>query len=603
MRLNSRYGVHAVKSAKDSSKYRLSIGSNQPVMLSERNPLIRAKRRAGRVKRWIKRRWWERHTGKQYKAWLAQAEQTVAGFEDNQVPIAIIVPVFNPPVEFLKQALDSVLGQTARHWQLIVSDDGSTDGAVVAYLDAFTAEHAHDARVTVLRNRNGGISSALNAGLAMVNTSHVGWLDHDDALDPRCIATFSAALASGDVDVVYSDEDKIDAHGRHFELYAKPSFSPELLLTQMYLCHFTVFPTKQARDLGGFRSEMDGAQDFDMALRLLPHIDRVVHIPLPLYHWRAWSQSTAHSIEAKPWAQEATARVQRDHLERVFGGGSVTPSAVPGLNDVHPNVTDTPVVSVIIPTAGATDKHGRRLVDQAIASLRASEHTIDFHIIVVTTGAVLPIPGADTTIDYHGDRFNFAEAINQGRAAATGEYLLLLNDDTSCISETPALRLLEIAQVEGVGIVGAKLTYPDGRLQHVGLIALPSGPTHCWIGKPGKFPGYFGSTLTPRNYSAVTAAAMLVRTSVFDAVGGFDPVFARDFNDVDFCLRVQQHGYRVAWTPYAHFTHHEGASMARRHADPREAAMFQERWADAMAVDPFYSPALNPQLERLYEAL
>jgi len=204
---------------------------------------------------------------------------------------------------------------------------------------------------------------------------------------------------------------------------------------------------------------------------------------------------------------------------------------------------------------------------------------------------------------YETSDFNFSEAINIGRRAATGDYLLLLNDDTTVAEPDPVTRMLEIGQIDGVGIVGCKLTYPDGRLQHVGLVLLPSGPTHAWISKPGKDPGYFGSTLTPRNYLAVTAAAMLVRTEVFDALDGFDEAFARDFNDVDFCLRAHEAGWRVAWTPYAHLVHHEGASMARKKADPQESAMFSRRWSEKYPVDPYYSPALNQDLARIYEAL
>lgn len=571
-------------------------------MLSERNPLIKAKRRAGRVKRWVKRRWWERKVGLQYRAWLALAKETVPGSVANAVPMTVIVPVFNPPVAFLKEALESVLAQTAQHWHLIVSDDGSTEAEVIEFLEQFVEDHEDDSRVVVVRNSNGGISAAMNAGLEHVSTSHFGWLDHDDVLDPRCFAIFSAALAEGGVDVVYSDEDKIDTHSRHFELYAKPSFSPELLLTQMYLCHFTVFPTEKTRAIGGFQKRMDGAQDFDVALRLLPELDRVVHIPLPLYHWRSWPQSTAYSIEAKPWAQQAGARVQQEHIDRAFGGGNVAPSSIPGLNEVHPRIEYTPLVSVIIPTIGTRDARGEvRLVEEAIASLRCSETDTTLEIIAVTTGELEPISGVDQQVVYETDRFNFSEAINLGRAHATGEYLLILNDDTTVLKPNPVQRLLEIGQIEGVGAVGAKLTYPDGRLQHVGIVLLPSGPTHPFIGKPAKVTGYFGSTLTPRNISAVTAAAMLVRASAFDEVGGFDVAFARDYNDVDFCLRLQNLGYRIAWSPYAHFTHHEGASMARRRSDPREEAMFAQRWT--IDVDPFYSPALNPQLERIYEAL
>jgi GT2 family glycosyltransferase len=528
---------------------------------------------------------------------------TAPGSASNEVPIAIVVPVFNPPVDYLNAALSSVLQQTATNWQLIVVDDGSTAPDVIEHLLNFESEHMDDARIQVLRIPNGGISAAMNAGVCEVQTPYFGWLDHDDVLDARCIEYCSAALTSGDVDIVYSDEDKIDDAGRHFELYAKPTFSPELLLTQMYLCHFTAFRTDLVREIGGFRSTMDGAQDFDVALRLLPVIDKVVHIPRPLYHWRSWSESTAFSIEAKPWAQQATQRVQQEYLERTFGGGTVVPSQVPGLNEVHPVVAERPVVSVIIPTVGAVGRAGNRLVDAAISALRDRETVSVLQFIVVTTGELPPISGADRQITYRGDAFNFADAINQGREAASGDYLLILNDDTEAISSEPVTRMMEIAQQRDVGAVGAKLTYPDGRLQHVGMVILPSGPTHPWIGKSAKEVGYFGSTLTPRNYSAVTAAAMLVRTQVFDDLGGFDPSFARDFNDVDFCLRGMQHGYRVAWTPYAHFTHYEGASMKRRNPDAHEANVFHERWSEAMAVDPYYSPALNPKLERMYEAL
>ncbi len=579
-------------------------------MVSEANPLIKARRRAGRVKRWAKRKVWERNIGRQYKAWLAQAPQHAPGSVDNPVPIAVVVPVYNPPVAFLRECLESVVNQSARDWQLIVSDDGSTDAAATAYLDDFAAQHADDPRVIVLREPNGGISAACNRGLERVTTTHFGWLDHDDALDPRCFAEVSHRLAATDADIVYSDEDKITTRGEHFELYCKPDYSPELLLTQMYLCHFTVFRAQLVREAGGFRSEMDGAQDFDLALRLMPSLARVEHIPLPLYHWRAWAESTAQSIEAKPWAQQAGARAQADHLDRTTHGGAVHPSAVPGLNEVHPRVADGTRVSVIIPTIGTPNEAGTgRFIDDCVASLVEHENNALLEIIVVTTG-VIPDVRVDSTgehtlthVVYEAGSFNFSEAINLGRRHATADYLLLLNDDTTVAEPNPVTRMLEIGQLDGVGITGAKLTYPDGRLQHVGMVLLPSGPTHAWIAKPGKHYGYFGSTLTPRNYSAVTAAAMLVRTSVFDALDGFDTAFARDYNDVDFCLRARETGWRVAWTPYAHFTHHEGASIVRKKSDPAEHALFAGRWAQRYVVDPYYSPALNPRLERIYEAL
>lgn len=574
--------------------------------LPESHPLIRAKRRAGRIKRYLKRKWWERNIGKEYKAWLAESQQQPAGALDNAVPIAVIVPVFNPPVRFLDECLASVIEQTATHWQLIVSDDGSTDPDVQQFLTEFADRHANEPRIIVIRESNGGISAAQNRALEKVTTAYFGWLDHDDQLNPRAIELMSQAIEESKTQpqVVYSDEDKIDAKGEHFELYCKPDFSPELLLTQMYLCHFTVFRADLVRAHGGFRSEMDGAQDFDLALRLLPDLEQVVHIPLPLYHWRAWSESTALTIDAKPWAQQAAARAQQAYLDN-SGGGTVALSKVPGLNEVHSAVLGSPTVSVIIPTIGTRNpRTGTRFIEDAVRTLRQAETNVPLEVIAVTTGHIDPIDGVDHQVVYEPrGPFNFAEAINLGRTHATGEYLLLLNDDTTADVADPVTRLLEVGQRRGVGAVGAKLTYPDGRLQHAGIVLLPGGPTHVHIAKPGNFPGYFGSTLTPRNYSAVTAAAMLTPSNVFDELGGFDTAFARDFNDVDYCLRLIEAGYRVAWTPYAHLIHHEGASIVRKAADPAELAQFRDRWAARYTVDPFYSPALNPRLERIYEAL
>ena len=559
---------------------------------------------AGRGKRWLKRRAYERSVGKEYRAWLARTEKATSNSINNTHPIAVIVPVYNPPVQFLRECLNSVTSQSARNWQLLVSDDGSNDPDVVTYLNEFTDTYRDDPRVTVIRAENGGISAAQNRALELVTTEYFGWLDHDDCLNPTCFEVFSEKIdANPGVQIMYSDEDKIDSKGKHFELYCKPDFSPELLLTQMYLCHFTIFRTDLVREQQGFRSVMDGAQDFDLALRLLPTLSQVVHVPLPLYHWRSWSESTAQSIDAKPWAQHAGARAQQDFIDREYGGGTVTPSAVKGLNEVHPKITKPATVSVIIPTIGTLDKKtGVPMVEQAIATLRAAETQADFEVVVVTTGELPPILGADTQVVYSTENFNFAEAINLGRTAATGDYLLILNDDTTAAGELPITRLLEVGQHPQVGITGAKLTYPDGRLQHVGMVMLPSGPTHPWIAKSGQEYGYFGATLTPRNYSAVTAAAFLVRTELFDQLQGFDTVFARDFNDVDFCLRMRDAGYRVAWTPYSHLTHHEGASIIRRKSDPRELALFQQRWSEKYAVDPYYSPALKPDLDRMYEA-
>ena len=570
------------------------------------------RRPLGKLKRAITRKFYERNVGKQYKAWLEEAQSTTPGSTTFPTTISVVIPVYNPPLQFLTECIDSLTNQTATNWQLVVSNDGSTNQDVNDYLAHL--EQENHPQITILTNPNGGISAAINAGLNQCTGEYFGMLDHDDRLDPRCIEEFSKQINEHDHPVaIYSDEDKINTNNEHSELYCKPDFSPELLLTQMYLCHFTIWKTTMVKEAGGLRTHMDGAQDFDLALRLLPQLasrtNHVVHIPLPLYHWRTWEHSTARSIEAKPWAQQAAQKAQQDYLNATFGGGTAEPSSVQGLNEIHPsiNTTSSTLVSVIIPTIGTKNTKGNNtFVADAIRTLKEKEIRTRLEIIIVTTGVLAPIPGADQQVVYTPTKgFNFSEAINFGaqHASNSSDYLLLLNDDTTAESKDPVTKLLELAQIDNVAAVGAKLTYPNGHLQHAGIILLPSGPTHPYISKSGKDYGYFGATLTPRNYSAVTAAAMLVNKNTFNQVNGFDTEFAKDFNDVDFCLRIREHGQRIAWTPYSHFTHHEGASLTRKTADPKEQQLFNDRWHTKYQTDPHYSPALNQQLQRIYEAL
>ncbi len=566
------------------------------------------RRPLGKLKRFIKKKLYERKIGKQYKAWLAQATETTPGSVTFPTTISIVIPVYNPPRDFLEQCVNSVLAQTASNWQLIISNDGSTKQEVIDYLTDLG--ETNNPQITILNNTNGGISAAINAGLDKATGEYFGMLDHDDTLDVRCIEEFSKSIqVNNHPEAIYSDEDKINPSNQHSGLYCKPDFSPELLLTQMYLCHFTIWKTQMVKEVNGLRSEMDGAQDFDLALRLLPQLAalsaKVIHIPLPLYHWRAWSESTALSIEAKPWAQQSAARAQQDYLNTAFHGGTVEPSQVQGLNEIHPATPKTKV-TVIIPTALTVNhKTKKPFVFAAIDTLKQQETHTDFEVIVVTTNEQAPIPGADKQVTYITDNFNFAQAINLGaeNADPQSEYLLLLNDDTEAIEPNPITRMLEIAQIENVAAVGAKLSYPDRKLQHIGIVMLPGGPTHPFIAKSKSEYGYFGSALTPRNYSAVTAAAMLTSKKAFEEVNGFDTEFARDFNDVDYCLKLRAKNYRIAWTPYAHFTHHEGVSIHRKAANPQEAQLFNDRWQNEQVSDPYYSPALNPKLERMYEAL
>jgi GT2 family glycosyltransferase/glycosyltransferase involved in cell wall biosynthesis len=541
--------------------------------------------------------------------------QAVAALLGSAVPgqvgtddiFSVVVPVCDAPMDRVWQCLDSVVSQTSRSWELVVVVGSLLDERQSAFMAAFAAQYAEDSRVVVVRQTGEGMTDALNVGLSAASGEYVGFVDPEDVLDPRCIEEFGAAVVNLP-DAVYCDEDKFSEWGSFEDPYFKPDFSPELLLTQMYLCHFAVFRRNLVLEVGGFRQGCEWAQDYDLVLRLLPRLDQVAHIPKVLYHWRSDNTVVNLGLDVERSAQEADARVQRDYLERTFGGGEVVASSTPGINLVHPQINEATRVSVIIPTIGKDDGAGGRMVDTAVRSLIESETRLKLEFVIVTTGVI-----ADVQIDdlrgheirhvvYETPAFNFSEAINLGASESTGEYLLLLNDDTEVVSPDPVSRLLEIAQIPEVAVTGCLLTYPDGRIQHAGMVITgPLGPFHCWNSLSLDYSGYFGSTLSPRNFSAVTAAAVMIRTAIFHELGGFDVAFPIDFNDVDFCLRSIDSGYRVAWTPYARWIHFVNATLdSARNSVGRE--FFEERWQASCDVDPFYLPALHSHPNLLYKA-
>ena len=523
----------------------------------------------------------------------------------SHVVISVVVPVGDTQVDHLWQCLDSMVTQTSKSWELIVVLTSTATEEQAAVVGAFADRYGDDPRVVVKERRDAGTTDALNRGIRAASGDYVGFLDPEDLLDPRCIEEFGLAVANWP-DAAYCDEDKVFEWGLYGDPFFKPDFSPELLLTQMYLCHFAVFRRNLVLEVGGFRQGCEWAQDYDLVLRLLPRLDQVAHIPKVLYHWRSDSTVVNLGLDVERSAQEADARVQRDYLERTFGGGEVVASSTPGINRVHPRIDESTRVSVILPTIGKDDGAGGRLVDTAVRSLMESETRLSLEFIIITAGGMEDVRVDDfhghtlRHVDYQAEEFNFAEKINLGCSVATGEYLLLLNDDTEVVSQDPVSKMLEIAQIPEVAVTGCLLTFPDGRLQHAGIIMTADGPYHCWSHCASDDPGYFGSTLMPRNFSAVTASVVLIRTSVFRKLGGYDTQYPITYNDIDFCLRAIESGHRVAWTPYAHWTHFENASLQRT-GNPVGQELFDIRWRDKSRVDPFYSPNLNQRASRLFE--
>jgi O-antigen biosynthesis protein len=517
--------------------------------------------------------------------------------------ISIITPVFNTDARWLRACIESVRRQVYPNWELCLCDDASTAAGPAEVFK----EYASDERVRVLRlEQNAGISAASNAAAAAARGEYIALLDHDDELTPDALAEVVRSLnARRDAVVVYSDEDKLDLAGRRCDPAFKPDWSPELFLHRMYTCHLTVMRKDMFDLVGGFRRGYEGAQDYDLLLRVMERTDRIVHLPRILYHWRKLPESTASAGSAKPWAMDAGRLALEDYVTRRGMAAEVLPGAGPGLFRLKRQIQGEPLVSIVIPTAGKLRRVRQTEVDllaQAIASVAAKTTWPHYELVIVADAAGVPpsthqaLAGTRHRIVVHRAEgpFNFARKINEGVAAARGEHVLFFNDDLEVIDGEWMTAMLEYSQDQEIGAVGSKLLYPDGRLQHVGMILGVNGiAAHACHQHPGTTPGYMGNAIGPRNYSAVTAACLMTRRTVFDEAGGFDEAFPIDFNDVDFCLKVRKAGYRIVWTPYARLIHHESASFGPRAQDPAGIQEMRIRWGAVIDADPYYNPNLT----------
>lgn len=510
--------------------------------------------------------------------------------------ISVLVPTYNTPADLLRKCLDSVLRQTYPHWQLCVADDGSTAPHVRPILAEYAAR---DGRVSlVFRETTGNISAATNSALALATGDYVALLDHDDELAEHALSRVAATLAADRaLDMVYSDEDKLEPDGRRSDPFFKPDWSPEYFLACMYTCHLGVYRTKLAREIGGFRSAFDSAQDYDFVLRFTSRTDRIAHVPDVLYHWRKTPTSTASGGDAKPQAHDTAANALRAWLAETGRDGTVEPTEMAGFHRVRFAIRGTPKVSVVIPsgTKRAT-LHGREtwFVARCVESLREQTTYPNVEVVVLYNDAIDPdlerlLRGLDARlVNYRqAGPFNLADKMNRGAAEATGGQLVFMNDDIEVLTPDWVEAMLEHAQRPEIGAVGAKLLFPNGRLQHGGVL-IPGGcPTHAFYAYPGQYPGYFNSQRVVRNWVAVTGACMMTRAELFRAVGGFDVSFPLNYNDVDYCLRVGERGLRSVCTPYARLVHHE--SVTKDGFFPVELEAFQKRWGARLPFDPYYN--------------
>jgi GT2 family glycosyltransferase len=375
----------------------------------------------------------------------------------------------------------------------------------------------------------------------------------------------------------------------------------------MYTCHLMILRTSLARELGGFRRGFEGSQDYDLVLRVSERTDRIHHVPQILYHWRKIPGSVAASGLAKTWAIDAGERALQEHAERTGLDAVVVPGPGPGLFRIRHRIAGTPLVSIVLPTAGRTRVIGDRTIDLLVncVSSVVKKTTYQNYELVIGDDGELP----EATAAYlasvtqapirrlhfpQPDGFNYGRKLNFIASHARGEHLLLFNDDTEIISGEWLEAMLEYSQQEAIGGVGAKLLYPDGRIQHIGIVTGVSGMVaHAFHGHPGSTPGYGASAQIVRNYSAVTAACMMTRRELYERLGGFDVRFQFDFNDIDYCLRLRRAGYRLVYTPYAELYHLEMATWGARPWHAEELEYMRQTWADVLANDPYYNPNLT----------
>ncbi len=522
--------------------------------------------------------------------------------------ISVIVPTYETPERYLRAALDSVVEQLYENWELCVADDASRDPAVRATLQEYAAR---DPRVKlVLREHNGHIAEASNSALALASGEFVALLDHDDALTRD--ALFHVALLASEhpgADFIYSDEDKIDDLGRRSEPYFKPDWSPDSFLARMYVGHLAVFRRALVEEVGGFRAGFEGSQDYDLVLRVTERTGRIHHIPRVLYHWRIHPESTSAETSSKAYAYEAGRRALEEALARRGEPGRVEQLPEPGSYVVRYHIKERGQVSVIVPTRD----HGED-VERVLSSVFARASYENFELLLIDNGSKDPrslatferwaAADARVRVVRYDVPFNFAQINNHGARLSGGTYLLFLNNDTEVLTDDWMEAMVEQAQRPSIGAVGAKLLYPDGTVQHAGVVTGIGGVAgHAHKYADAGSGGYFNTLRTTNNYSAVTAACMMVRREAYERAGGFDETLAVAFNDVDFCLKLRRLGLYNVYLAHVQLVHHESKSRGyedtaeKRARFEAERLLMMRRWRTAEASDPHYSPHLSVTAE------
>ncbi|ASV95703.1 MULTISPECIES: glycosyltransferase family 2 protein [Enterococcus] len=548
--------------------------------------------------------WITRHENIDLKSQREQSKQF-----DYRPLISIAMPVYNVEIKWLEKCIDSVLNQTYDNWELCISDDASTDPKIKKCLEAY--EKKEPRIKVVFRKENGHISLATNSALEIATGEFIALLDNDDELPPHALFEVVKVLNERpELDVIYSDEDKIDAEGNRFDPHFKADWSPDTLMGNNYISHLGVYRSSIVKSLGGFRKGYEGSQDYDLVLRVTEQIpaDHIYHIDKVLYHWRTIPGSTASSGEAKSYIYDSGVKALTDALNRRGIKGTVRPGLISGFYEVTYDVVQEELVSVIIPT-----KNGYDDLKLCVDSIIEKTSYPNYEIIIADNGSTDP-KMQELFAEYKKQLherfivelidipFNYSRINNLAAEKASGKYLLFLNNDTEVIEPNWMTTMVSYAQFDRIGCVGAKLYYPDDTTQHAGVLVGIGGVaghalnnydrTHC---------GYFGRLVIDVNYLAVTAACMMVKTVDFKAVNGFDETLEVAFNDVDLCLKIYELGRYNVYAHQVELYHFESKSRGYEDTPEKqkrfagEIKKMQDKWPIYIAHDPFYNDNLTKE--------
>ena len=527
---------------------------------------------------------------------------------DYQPKISIVVPLYKTPEKYLLQLVESVKAQTYPNWELCLSDGSGENSPLTSFLKSL---EAGDERIKVAYNEQAlQISENTNAGIEIATGAYIAFADHDDELTPHALFECVKALNKDrKIRLIYSDEDKMSMDGhKFFQPHFKPDYNPDLLCTVNYICHLFVVQREILDQVGTFRKEFDGAQDYDFIFRCVEAVDpsEIYHVTKILYHWRCHEDSTAENPESKTYAFEAGKRAIEEHYHRTGIRAEVYQGEFLGLYRTRFLRDYDPLISIIIPNKDHIED-----LKRCMDSIDQKSSYKNYEYIIVENNSTdektfqyyknLEEENPKAHVVYWDKEFNYSAINNYGATFAKGEYILLLNNDTEIINETCLEELLGYCMRSDVGAVGARMYYEDDTIQHAGVVIGFGGIAgHCFVLQPRGTTGYCHRIICAQDYSAVTAACMLVKKSAFDEVGGLTEELAVAFNDIDFCMKLREAGYLIVYNPYAELYHYESKSRGLEDTPEKvarfnkEMQIFERRWPDILRNgDPYYNPNLT----------